>query len=717
MATRKIQNNFGGGEISPTLFGRSDLAAYYKACAKAENFIVTKEGTLRKRNGITTALSSDISRAFDNEDIRIFPYLFDRENSGVLVLHMAKGSTDVKGTFYRKNGVRIGNQGMTIASNITSANFKLVQCKQIGDQLWLSGGGIFKIVSVNNFDTNASITIKEWTQAETPKGVASFSCTGYNSSGDVYSDSSSTSVYYYCAYVVKDGVMSEKETNSAYQKKAWEAGAYVKCTVTVDVNESFDYIVIGKSSGGPTNFGEICRYYPEDIDDDGKVVFQDKNINPGDAIYSQTNVMGEVFEKPLCVDCFQQRKVFANAFLSERKKLKLATSSNTITVPDGIYDLLVAKKSKSGDNLESSAVESITGNTIKFKESAKWYIEYYSALSGYPMTLWFSEVGNLDNFYANRPSSDADAFSPTISSIGPAFIRWTISYQEMLVLFTDCGIFSVGFSQSQGFSASSCRITRCSTIAVSPTIAPTQCDAGVVFVAADNKTVYTLSFDLQENMLKPTNRLVLADHLTRKNAIVAMAAQSSPDNTIWCALSDGTLAIFTFERTEEVFAWSSAKLANGKVRDIISLGSYTDMTSGRTQSDLVFVVEPNDNSNRCILAKLSDGYTDVISTSSNVKATLVTLQTESQDRTIAGRKKNVKDTLLRLHETGGLSVKPTKGDTLIALAAPLGSSLFTGDVKIMPRGYINEAGQMTFVSDNDKPCEILQIVNDVEIFD
>jgi hypothetical protein len=51
MASRMIQNNFSGGEISPLLHGRSDLQAYYKGCAKAENFIVTKEGTLRKRNG------------------------------------------------------------------------------------------------------------------------------------------------------------------------------------------------------------------------------------------------------------------------------------------------------------------------------------------------------------------------------------------------------------------------------------------------------------------------------------------------------------------------------------------------------------------------------------------------------------------------------------------------------------------------------------------
>ena len=41
--------------------------------------------------------------------------------------------------------------------------------------------------------------------------------------------------------------------------------------------------------------------------------------------------------------------------------------------------------------------------------------------------------------------------------------------------------------------------------------------------------------------------------------------------------------------------------------------------------------------------------------------------------------------------------------------------LFSGDVKAMPHGYVNEEAQMTFVSDDANPCEVLMIVSTVEV--
>jgi hypothetical protein len=129
----------------------------------------------------------------------------------------------------------------------------------------------------------------------------------------------------------------------------------------------------------------------------------------------------------------------------------------------------------------------------------------------------------------------------------------------------------------------------------------------------------------------------------------------------------------------------------------------------------VFVVEKGGEHH---LARFADCHEDDIGGErSNVRAELVTLRPESQERTISGLKKNIKDVLLRLYETGGVSVVPVvgSGSSQLVPAKMGGAELFTGDVKVMPRGYINEAGQMTYVSDNDKPCEILQIVTDMEV--
>ncbi len=650
MPARMIQNSFGGGELSPVLHGRSDLQAYYRGCASAENFVVTREGTLRKRRGIRTGPPLPAPAA----SCRVFAYRHDRL-VGAAVVFSVSGST-VTATLYDKALVQRAEASFAGGGDAAS-----LQAKQIGDQLWVSNGSFFRVVTVTYSPATSAageswaLKVAAWKQTGKPAAVKSFACTGYSEKGTAYDGDGETAVYY-CAFVVKDGVASAQRKAFAYQKKTWVAGAYVNCTVTLTAaqRDAMDYVVVGKSNGGPSNYGELARYYAEDFGTATSVTFVDRNVSPGDAVYAQTNVLGNAFANPLCVDCFQQRKVFANA----------------------------------------------------------------SADGGrFPMTMWFSEVGNLDNFYANRPTVDSDAFSPTIGATGPAFIRWVCVFQESMVLLTDCGLFSVGFAQTAGFSASSCRISRFSQIPVSGTVAPVVTDAGVVFVGADGKTLYTVSYDLQDNAMRPVNRSVLVEHLTRTNRITGMALQEYPDSVVWLALEDGSLATFTYERSEEVYAWSHGRVAGARVLDAVSLGTVTDGVGGRTYTDLVFVVEAGDGAQ--YLARAVPGHADeVAGASAPVVATLRTLRPESQERTLAGRAKNVKDVLVRLYETGALKVAPARGGAavpLVAARAGAAGALFTGDVKVMPAGYVNGEGQMEFVSDDANPCEILTVVSEVEV--
>ena len=631
-----IQNNFSGGVLSPSLFGRSDLQSYYKGCARAENFVVAKEGSLRKRHGLTTRFEL----ASDFADTKIVPYRFDRTKSGFLLLAKNGEKLDVK--YYSKDAVV--KSSLTISS--FSGNVKDIQSKQVGDEVWISNGSFFRIVIVNDGET---ISEKGWARASAPSAVSSITAAGFKSDDTAYNPSSGRTITY-GAYVSRDGVLSAIKTVNFTWSTSWIAGYYINVTIKIPSSLSYDYIILGKKSG--SLFGEVSCWYPEDVSNN-QVVFKDENHVGGDPIYRQTDVLGGGFSAPFCVDCFQQRRVFANAAVS-------------------------------------------TGRL--------------------PMTLWFSEVGNLDNFYANRPSDDSDPFSPTISSTGPSFIRWIVTYQEMMVLFTESGLFSVGFSQQSGFSASSCRISRFSNLSVSPDVQPVVTDAGIVFVAADNKTVYTASYDLQENMLKPVNRSVLVEHLTRTAQIKAVALQTSPDNVVWVVTEDGRMATFTFERNEEVYAWSEGAIDGAKVLDVISLGSVTDSATDRTYGDLVFVVEKD---GRQYVATPNGGYTDEIGGETRpVRAMLTTLPPESQERTIAGLKKNVKDILLKLYETGGISVIPADGGRGIELVEakinPSGE-LYTGNIKVMPRGVVSPMGQVTYVSDNNMPCEVLQIVTEVEV--
>jgi hypothetical protein len=71
--------NFASGELSETLFGRTDLPQYYQGVSRLENFDVIPSGGITRRNG-TKRLA-----AMEREG-RIIPFIVDRENQFLVVI-------------------------------------------------------------------------------------------------------------------------------------------------------------------------------------------------------------------------------------------------------------------------------------------------------------------------------------------------------------------------------------------------------------------------------------------------------------------------------------------------------------------------------------------------------------------------------------------------------------------------------------------------------
>jgi hypothetical protein len=77
--------NFASGELSETLFGRTDLPQYYQGVSRLENFDVIPTGGIRRRNGTKRILEM---RDDDGNPLegRIIPFIVDRESSFLLYL-------------------------------------------------------------------------------------------------------------------------------------------------------------------------------------------------------------------------------------------------------------------------------------------------------------------------------------------------------------------------------------------------------------------------------------------------------------------------------------------------------------------------------------------------------------------------------------------------------------------------------------------------------
>lgn len=636
MVTTTIQNNFVGGEISPSLHGRSDLKFYYTSAAHINNFIVGKEGSLRKRRGIITHGSI----AGFTASPRVFAYRYDRDQGGVLLIGNRLNALYVQLRDKTDLGDVLAEKKIYDATLIAS-QLKKIRATQIGDTFFLNCQGVFNKKLVVGW-ADRTLIIDDYSQSAKPDPPSSLIFTKSGSA-------STERTIYYAAFIVKDGVYSNRLSRSIGYAKNWPAGGYIDATIYLtNSDHDFDYVLLTKKTGG--NFEEVARWYPEDITGNS-VLFHDENIIGDNAIYTQTNTLGDDWTPPLCTSAFQQRLVFANT-------------------------------------------------------------------SKYPMTLWFSEIGNLYNFYANRPAADNDAFSPTIHATGPAFIRWLVTYQKSLIAMTDCGVYSIIGSNAEGFSARTCQITKISEVACSTSIQPIETGAGVIFVGSDDKTLYTMAYDIQDDSTLPINQMQLAEHLVRGCKIESIALQQFPYQVVWCVLSDGSALSFTYEKKQEVAAWAHHSIANAKIVDVLNIGSVTDSTNpndGRTYSDIVFrLVNDGDAVER--FAVFRDGiFSDSIAGGERpVVATLQTLRAEAQDRTIAGVRKNVKDVHVRINESGPIKVLASNSN-LVPQTLNADNEAYTGVAKAAPLGYINDDGQMTFVSDGATNCEITTIVYRMEV--
>jgi hypothetical protein len=361
----------------------------------------------------------------------------------------------------------------------------------------------------------------------------------------------------------------------------------------------------------------------------------------------------------------------------------------------------------------------------------------FASSANLPFSLWFSAAGDLYNFYALRPQADDDAFTVTIPAKRASQIRHILATKE-LMLFTEDGVYVCDAESGTGFSYRSIRMKKTCNAAASTAVEPIQIDGKTIFVGEDGRTVFELKYDLMEDAIRPSDRSVLAYHLTESAQISKIAFQRYPDSIVWFLLDDGTLLSMTYMPEHEVYAWSHhavpAPEAGMKIVDLMEIGSIVTGDGVETTSDVLLVYESTTGGAKTIVERLRpNACADVVASGDSghhlcidhvggdnpaaVSAKLVTLRPESPEINTQGIPKRVVDVCLRLRRSGMVQVNPYQ-PTIPAVAASKAvvddatdtTALFSGDVKIMPRGYINGDGQLQIESTDNLPCEILSAV-------
>jgi hypothetical protein len=513
MARVAVQlTNFTGGELSPRLDGRNDLAKYSSGCKTLQNMVVYPHGSSARRPGTSFVAEVKTSSA----KTRLIPFEFSTTQTYILEF----GNQYIR--FYKDSGAILeANKTIT---GITQANPGVVTSSSHGfsngDTVVISGvvgmtqvnGKRFKVANVatNTFEL----------QDIDGNNVNTSSYTAYSSGGIANRVYTLTTTYL---------------TADLFQiKYAQSADVMYLCHP--------DYSVKKLSRTGHTSWTitEVDFTNGPYLDDNTSTVTfstsahtvgSGRTLTASAATFVSTDV-GRLVR-------FRDGYGEITAFTS--------TTEVTITI---IVDM---GSTSSSTDWALGAFSDTTGypSCVSFYEQRL----VFAGTEAQPQTLYFSKSGDYENMDENRGGTiaDDDAIIYTIASNQVNAVRF-LSATRTLIVGTVGGEFSVsGGGTDDPITPTNILIKKQSNHGCANTDAIPVGNV-TLFLQRAKRKIRELAYNFDVDGYVAPDMTILAEHIS-ETGFNEMSYQQEPNQIIWAVREDGQLAGLTYQREQQVVAW------------------------------------------------------------------------------------------------------------------------------------------------------------------
>ena len=302
---RYTQKSFTGGELSPALYARNDLAKYQIGLKTLKNGFVRAEGCVSNRSGLEFVCEVKNSA----EKVKIIPFSFNTEQTYIIEF----GNKYAR---FIKDGGQIINENGSPAETTTpysSEELQNIKYAQNADVLTLCHNNHAPYELSRLSHTNWELSeINFKPQILPPDNVK---CTW--SGGSEHKTR-----YYYVVTAVKKDTYEESNRSSVVSvvgeiESSWGVDEYI--TITYDAVEDAAEYNIYRSVNGVYGY----------VGTTSSTTFKDTKIEPD--LTSTAPVSTNPFENnnnPGCVNYFQQRKVYACLSKNPQQLIASQTSTN-----------------------------------------------------------------------------------------------------------------------------------------------------------------------------------------------------------------------------------------------------------------------------------------------------------------------------------------------------------------------------------------------------
>jgi hypothetical protein len=513
MARVAVQlTNFTGGELSPRLDGRNDLAKYASGCKTLQNMIVYPHGSAARRSG--TSFVAEVENSA--EKTRLIPFEFSTTQTYILEF----GNEYIR--FY-KDGGAILEANKTI-TGITQADPGVVSITSHGfsngDTIVISGvvgmtevnGKRFKVANVNTNDFEL--------QDIDGVDVDTTSFTAYSSGGVA------NRVYQIATTYLTADLFQIKYAQSAdvmylchpeYSVKKLSRTGHTSWTIT-----EVDF------TNGP---------------------YLDDNVTAV-TFSTSAHTVGTLRDLTASTATFASTDVGRLVRFRDGYGEITAFTSTTVVVITIIEDM---GSTSASTDWGLGAFSDTTGypSCVTFYEQRL----VFAGTEAQPQTLYFSRSGDYENMFENRGGTiaDDDAIIYTIASNQVNAIRF-LSATRTLIVGTVGGEFSVsGGGSDDPVTPTNILIKKqsnhgCANIDAIPVGNVT------LFLQRAKRKIRELAYNFDVDGYVAPDMTILAEHIS-ESGVNEMSYQQEPNQIIWGVREDGQLIGLTYQREQQVVAW------------------------------------------------------------------------------------------------------------------------------------------------------------------
>ncbi len=602
--TSVMQKSFSGGEFSPPLYSRTDLAKYSTALKQCRNFSVMRHGGVANRAG-----SQFICEVKDStKTVRLIPFIFNQSQTYVLefgdqYMRVIKDGVLQKRT--AQNITAITNANPCVVTYAGADNYAN------GDEIYISGitGAIgtylnnrnFKVASVNAGNNTFALDYMDGTD------VNSTTFGAYTSGGTVEEIYQISTAYVEADLPMLKFVQSADIVTIVHPsyppKNLARTGDIIWTLTNVTFDSAIDYPTSISATQNGTTGSTTYKYTVTAFD---PLLGQETPIKslPPTGTYLATVTNGNAILS--ATDYINVTWSLTNIYGYTTAELDF----NVYREDNGVFGYIGTASGQLSFKDRGVYVPDLSDTPPRIQEDFNATGDYPSTVTYYQQRLvvantnndiekvYASKTGNFYDFSSSSPIRDDDAVLFRMSGRQVNEVHHLVDL-GVLLLFTESGEFSASGDSGGTLTPAAINTRQSSYNGSSPLLAPIVIGNSAVYVQARGNNVRDINFQFESGNYTGNELSIYSSHLVDDYTLVDWTYQQIPHSILWIVRDDGTLLGCTYVKEQQMLAWHRHDFENGFVENVCSV------PEGSEDSLYIVVVRTVDGAEKRYIEKMA----------------------------------------------------------------------------------------------------------------